>query len=184
MILLINICKEKMHTLEFVEPIKDIIKKLKVDFCEKNYKTVNEGDLKKAKKIIICGTSLKDNEFSNPENKKYFEWIRDFDKPLLGICGGMQIIGQAFKGWIKEEQEIGFFMETFNENFLGLVNQQEVYHLHNKYADFSRLNFFEIFSESTGGIAEAVKHREKPIFGVLFHPEVRNKILIENFCKI
>jgi GMP synthase (glutamine-hydrolysing) len=176
MILLINICKEKIHYFEFVKPVEDILNEIKCVFFVKNYKEVSEDDLKVCSKIIICGTSLKDNDFIN--NLKYFFWIKDFSKPLLGICGGMQVIGKVFKGEMLKKKEIGFYQENF-KNFLGLRGNQEVYHLHNYFIDFNKLKDFKIYSDSE--IPQAIKHKKKPIYGVLFHPEVRQKKLILNF---
>lgn len=178
MILIINICKEKLHYFEFVKLIEDILESKKLKYFVKHYKDLNNNDLNKADKIIICGTSLYDNEFI--KNLKYFSWIKKFEKPILGICGGMQIIGLIFGGKIKKKTEIGFYFENFNKEFLGLIGKQEVYHLHNYYIDFNRLNSFEIYCGEK--ISQAVKHKEKEIYGVLFHPEVRNKELIEKFA--
>lgn len=182
MILLINICKEKLHYLEFVKPIEDILKLNKLSFFVRNYKEVNNKDLEKADKIIICGTSLKDNEFM--ENMNNFSWIKEFNKPLLGICGGFEVIGKVFGGKLKKEPQIGFFHEKFHKKFLGLEGSKEVYHLHNYYIDFSNILEFDYYSISDNEIVQAVKHQEKEIYGVLFHPEVRQKELIMNFCKI
>jgi GMP synthase (glutamine-hydrolysing) len=44
------------------------------------------------------------------------------------------------------------------------------------------LGCFDIFCEGNG-VVQAVKHKERPIYGVLFHPEVRNKNLILEFLK-
>ena len=170
-----------MHYLEFVRPIEDILKKEKKAFFVKGYKEVQQKDLEKAERVIICGTSLADNDFGLSENMRFFKWIDNFDKPLFGICGGMQVIGKAFGTKIKKLTEIGFFKENFYRNFLGLFKEQEVYHLHNYYADFSN-NDFEIYAG--GNISQAVKHHDKPIYGVLFHPEVRQKSLIVDFLKI
>jgi GMP synthase (glutamine-hydrolysing) len=177
MILLINICKEKLHYYEFVRPIEDVLKMNKIDFFTLNYNEILQGDLDKAEKIIICGTSLKDNGFI--ENIDNFRWIRDFSKPILGICGGMQIIGLIFSGKIKKKTEVGFFIEKFS-NFLGLNGEKEVYHLHNNY--ISLPENFEQFSSSD--ISQAIKHKTKDIYGVLFHPEVRQKDLIIRFCEL
>ena len=181
MILLINICKEKLHYFEFVKPIEDLLKKEKIGFFTRGYKETNLKDLDKADKIIICGTSLRDNEFI--ENMDRFKWVRDFNKPILGICGGLQIIGKIFKGIVRKEPEIGFFHEKFHKEFLGLSGSKEVYHLHNYYIDFNELEEFTPYSVSDKEIVQAVKHNTKEIYGVLFHPEVRQKELISNFCK-
>ena len=99
MILLIDICKEKLHYYEFVRPIEEILLKNKFKFLTKKYKYISDKDVNEAGKIIICGTSLKDNKFL--DNLKYFKWIKEAKKPVMGICGGMQIISLIFEGKIK-----------------------------------------------------------------------------------
>jgi GMP synthase (glutamine-hydrolysing) len=176
MILIINTSKEKLHYYEFVKPIEDILGE---GFFTKHYSEIDSRDLGKADKIIICGTSLKDNEFVKHRSK--FKWIKDFDKPILGICAGMQIIGVIFGGDIKNKTEIGFYKEKFENEFLGLFGEQEVYHLHNNHV--SKWKGFDIFC-SGNGIVQAVKHKGKEIYGCLFHPEVRQKDLIKTFVKL
>jgi len=199
MILIVNICKEKLHYYEFVKPICDVLDDNKIGYFVKNYKKVTGNDLKKASRVIICGTSLYDNEFI--KNIKKFNWLKSFDKPILGICGGMQIIGLVFEGKINKKTEIGFYTECFDKEFLGLNGNAEVYHLHNNYVNFEKLKDFEIYcggfirashpnlvnSEekiSKSKCSQAAKHKTKEIYGVLFHPEVRNKDLIIKFCSV
>ena len=177
-ILLISTCKEKMQELEFVKPIENILGAEGKEFFTKSYLEVSKKDLNGARGVIICGTSLKDNAFLDNFDK--FSWIADFDKPLLGICAGMQIILKIFGGRLKNKTEIGFFVEDFKKNFLGLGGKQEVYHLHNNYMTLPR--DFEDFTSSD--IPQAVKHKSKPFYGVLFHPEVRQKNLILNFSNL
>jgi GMP synthase-like glutamine amidotransferase len=178
MILIISVCKEPFHNLEFVTPIEKILSKNKISYFTKHYSKLNANDLQKANKIIICGTSLKDNEFLKDINK--FQWIKDFNKPILGICAGMQIISLIFTTKIKQKTEIGFYKENFSKEFLSLINEHEVYHLHNNYTILSKE--FESFTKSI--IPQAIKHKSKKIYGVLFHPEVRNKKLIEEFTHL
>ena len=195
MILIINICKEKLHYYEFVKPVEDILKKENIKYLRRHYTKIKGGDYGNINKIIICGTSLKDNEFV--KNINSFRWLSLSKKPILGICGGMQIIGlifdldkqvkeldikNDFKHILKKKTEIGFYKEFFEKEFLGLKGEPEVYHLHNNYIDFSRLKNFEVFSKS-GNVVQAVKYKDKNIYGVLFHPEVRNKEMIVRFAK-
>ncbi len=177
MILLINICKEKLHTYEFVKPIENILKQNNLQNKIKHYKEIKETEIKKFSKVIICGTSLKDNQYLKEINK--FNWIKEGEKPILGICGGMQIIGLIYGGELKQKTEIGYYKEKFT-SFLGLKGEQQVYHLHNNYIQFTKE--FQEYSDSE--INQAIKHKNKNIYGALFHPEVRQKSLITNFCKI
>ena len=62
-ILIVNICKEKLHYLEFVKPIEDILSSSGSKFFVKHYLEIKKSDLEKADNIIICGTSLFDNLF-------------------------------------------------------------------------------------------------------------------------
>jgi GMP synthase-like glutamine amidotransferase len=180
MILIINICNEKLGYYEYVKPIESVLKNKSIKFFTRDYNKINKNDLKKADKVIICGTSLKDNGFVRDIAE--FEWIKDYKKSILGICGGMQIIGLIFGGKLSKETEIGYYNENFNKEYLGLKDKQEVYHLHNNYVDFERLKKFEVFSGKK--ISQAVKYKNKEIYGVLFHPEVRQKDLIARFCSL
>jgi|TARA_Y100000310_G_scaffold309615_1_gene353899 GMP synthase (glutamine-hydrolysing) len=186
MILIVNVCKEKLHELEFVKPIEDILNRAGEDFFVKHYRDMGEKDLAKANKVIICGTSLKDEEFAKDLDKS--DWIKDFEKPIFGICAGMQLIGMVFGGKLKKKTEIGFYFENVERDFLGLLGEDEVhevYHLHNNYIDFSELKDFEVYFKSSNSehLAQAVKHKKKEIYGVLFHPEVRQKEMILEFVK-
>lgn len=171
MILIIKTNSERFHDLEFVKPIEKIIK----NSISKHYSEISLKDLDKADKIIITGTSLQDNKFLSDLDK--FSWLKYFKKPVLGICAGMQIISLVFGGKMKSKTEIGFYKENFTRKFFELEGEQEVYHLHNNYIKIPKE--FERFTNSK--IPQAIKY--KNIYGVLFHPEVRNKGLIKNFIK-
>ena len=177
MILLITICKIPFHYFEFVKPIKDILKKLDIEFTTVHYNDITAEMFSKAEKVIISGTSLKDNTFLDDIDK--FDWIKKFDKPILGICGGMHILGLIYKGKLKVIQEIGLRTINFNEKFFGFKGKTEVYELHNLCVKSSEFDVIAISEECH----QAIKHKHRLLYGVLFHPEVRNKKLIENFAK-
>lgn len=177
MILIINICKNKLHYFEFVKPIEDILKSSKKDYLVKHYKEIKGSDLDGIEKVIICGTSIKDNSFIS--DMDYFSWILNFEGSILGICGGFEILGLIYGAKIIKNLEIGFFHESLIKPFLGLEGEIEVYHLHENSLDFSGIEEIDVFSSSK--FVQAIKHKKKNFYGVLFHPEVRNKEMITNF---
>jgi len=178
MILIISTCSEPMHEMEFVKPIEKILKEKNKLFKTIHYSKLHNSNIEKTSKIIICGTSLKDNKFL--KDIKKFEFIKNYNKTILGICAGHQIISLIFGAKLKKQTEIGHYFEFFDEPFLSLEGEHEVYHLHNNYTTLPK-DFIK-FTKSK--IPQAIKHKEKQIYGVLFHPEVRNKKLIEEFIKI
>ncbi len=182
MILIINVCRERLHYFEFVKPVEDILKGFGLEFESYHYKQLNDSILTRVDKMIICGTSLRDDEFLKDLDRfkdtfSYFD-LHSKKVDVLGICAGFQILGLVFGGELKKNTEIGFFREKFSEKFLGLSGEVEVYHLHNNYVEFGEE--WERFSGVD--FAQAVKW--KNFYGVLFHPEVRNKKMILEFCGI
>jgi len=177
MILLIKICKIPFHYFEFVKPIEDSLKKLNIEFLTIHYNDVNSEMLLKSDKVIISGTSLKDNSFLDDIERFY--WIKEFNKPVLGICGGMHILGLIYNGKLMDVQEIGLGTIYFDEEFLGLNGKLEVYELHKLFVESSE---FDVIAKSEK-CSQVIKHKHRLLYGVLFHPEVRNKKLIERFAK-
>jgi len=178
MILITQLAKEKLHYFEFVKPIEDVLRKNNIEFKSTHYKLIDESIFLDTDKIIISGTSLKDNDFL--EDLEDFKWIRHLDKPILGICGGMHILGLLFNGELKKQQEIGLTKINFEKEFLGLNGSVEVYELHNYSVESKDFN---VIAKSNYCI-QAIKHKTKPLYGVLFHPEVRNKDLLLNFANL
>ena len=175
MILIIQICKNKLHYFEFVKPIEDILRKGHIGFKSIDYKNISTESIFNSKKIIIAGTSLKDNTFLKDIRK--FEWIKKTKIPILAICGGMHILALLFNGKLKKQQEIGITKINFIKKFFEFSGSKEVYELHNFYAESEE---FDIIGTSKN-CPQIYKHKNKPFYGILFHPEVRNKNLILNF---
>jgi len=195
MILVISTCKEPLHENEFVAPVEAIVKETGKNYFIKPYTKLLKRDFSNAKKIIICGTSLQDNEYLCKNNilTAYLQ-NEHYNKPLLGICAGMQMIGVAYgirqqvktrtvgatrMEILKKQVELGLDTEDFTSEFLGVIGKNEVYKLHQTYIDFTHLKEFKIYAGKK--IPQAVRHTTRPIYGTLFHPEVRNKSIITSF---
>lgn len=172
MILVIKTNEFELYDEEFVRPVTQLLKNFKVV----HYKELKKVDLEKTGRVIICGTALKDNNFV--KDIKKFSWLRDYGKPVLGICAGMEIIGKIFDCSLKKSIEIGMTkIKTVKKNKL-FSSEFEAYSLHNYTITSS--NEVEVIAKSSKCIS-AIKVKDKEIYGVLFHPEVRNKEIIENF---
>ena len=62
-ILLISTCEYELSEYEFVNPIVEIIKSFEYDII--NCKNLETGNFSIFDNIIICGTSLQDNDYMN-----------------------------------------------------------------------------------------------------------------------
>jgi len=182
-ILLVDLCFEKasLSQYEFVHPIEDTLQKLGYSCNFLHYTEINMQSLANHDKIILCGTALEDNVYA--EHLQLFSWIKDFKKPILGICAGMQVISSVYGGSIVQNQAIGLEeIEIVRDSpLLGKPRQIEVYHLHNYIATLP-----EGLSLLAGRIdaVEAFKHCTNPTYGIIFHPEVRNHWILERFANL
>ncbi|MBW6451300.1 MAG: hypothetical protein K0B02_01040 [DPANN group archaeon] len=169
--------KDSLEAYEFIQPIVSVIKD-KTDFRVLQYSEIKDKDIDKTDKIILSGANLKDNRFIDDIDK--FSWITNYDKPMLGICAGMEIIALVFGSTLKPCTEIGLVeVNTKKKNslFSGKFN---AYSLHS-YSVIPSTNF-DILAESKNCV-HAIKHKTKDIYGLMFHPEVKNKDIFEKFVK-
>jgi len=168
---------ESLGYYEFVMPILVVAEKL--DNCAvKHYLEVSKKDLGRCNKVILSGTALRDKMFLS--NSERFQWLKEMKKPVLGICAGMEIIGMVFEARLNQSLEIGMTAITsVKENPL-FTEDFSAYSLHSIYVEAS--DWFEVLAQSTKCI-QALKHKTKPIYGVLFHPEVRNQEIIKKFIE-
>ena len=114
--------------------------------------------------------------------------------PILGICLGHQAIGMNFGGEIKrlENPLHGKTSEitVLSENsvlFKNLPKKFKVMRYHSLYVDDIPEDL-EVTAKSEDGVAMAVEHKSKNIFGIQFHPESifteYGKNMIRNFLNI
>lgn len=125
------------------------------------------------------------------------ELIKELGKdiPILGICLGHQAIGVAFGGNIIKAKEVfhgksSRIQVKGNDIFEGVSRKTEVMRYHSLIIDKSTFpEELEVIAETIDEeIIMAVKHREKPIYGLQFHPESiftpKGKRMIQNFVEV
>jgi GMP synthase-like glutamine amidotransferase len=172
-----NSLKNPFGRYEFVLPIVAITEEL--EKCDiKHYLEVDGKNLNGYDKIILSGSALK-NTVTLDQTAR-FAWLKDCSKPVLGVCAGMQTVGLLFGGRLVKCREIGMTeVATLQANPL-FSSTFPVYALHN-YAVVPSSQF-EMLAESAKCV-HAIKHKQRDIYGVLFHPEVRNKEVIQRFIQ-
>jgi GMP synthase-like glutamine amidotransferase len=163
---------------EFVSPIVSVVGSL--EECEvKHFLDIEPSQPSSYSKIILSGTALKDHTTLKQFDK--FNWIKTCTKPILGICAGIQTISLVFGEVLTNCLQVGMTdITTLSVNPL-FEGNFKAYALHNFSLGSSQI--FTVLAESPKCI-QAVKHREKEIYGVLFHPEVRNTEILERFVQL
>jgi GMP synthase-like glutamine amidotransferase len=180
MILVVDLC-DRNHVLsrdEFVLPIARIVQGSDRVPVIRHYRTLTEEERIAADGIILCGTALKDNEFiRHPEE---FRWLEEDRVPVLGICAGMQVLVTTFGGQIRAGGEIGMTLihTLLPDPLLEGKSEFHAYELHNFSPIFP--DSFRLLAESSG-YPQVIRHRSLSLYGVLFHPEVRNEWVVERF---
>ncbi len=130
---------------------------------------------------MLTGSSFKLSDFYHSGKKRNLlddekDFILTYDKPLLGICFGHELIGIAFGFKIgKCEPEEGHLELKFHEPFSLFPNRKNinVEMVHKRQIIYNpRFElFFDIFSSNDNCKVQVIKHKDRPIYGVQFHPE-------------
>ncbi len=184
-ILLVDSCYQanSLSQYEFVHPVKRALEGFGSSCRICHYTMVDEERLKGCDKVVLCGTALKDNGYLNHLDR--FGWLKEGTGPVLGICAGLQVIAATFGGKILSRSEPAIGMEMIEvvrpSSLLGSCGKIEVYHLHSR--SVSLPDAFLCLA-GTDGAPEAFSHRSLPIWGLMFHPEVRNRWILENFANL
>ena len=153
--------------------------------------TVEQVEDLNPKKIVISPGPCTPNEAGIS-----IELIKKSSVPILGVCLGHQAIGAAFGGNIIKAPEIfhGKLSKVEHNQkkiFNGIDSPYSVVRYHSLIIEKDSLpNELEITGvlEDNPEVIMALEHKEKPIYGVQFHPEsIETNFgmrLIENFLKL
>lgn len=140
--------------------------------------------------IIITGASiLLTKEENLARYKEIFSFIKELDKPILGICLGHQILGLLYGADITLGDTIDRkeAIEIINQDqlFKGIASGSLFQEAHSEYITVAK--DFDLLAKSNSCENEAMKYRGKNIYGVQFHPEesgAQGMQLINNFLAL
>lgn len=134
--------------------------------------------------ILSGGPNSVYDEFAPHISKELY----NLDKPILGICYGMQITQLLFEGKVSpsDKREYGKSTLTIAKQSpltKGLPTESTVWMSHGDHVDELSKDF-ELFGTTPSCLAIA-KHKEKDIYNLQFHPEVTHTTfgaeIIKNF---
>lgn len=180
MILVVDLCYRdgSLSRDEFVAPVERLLHRIGVAFTTRHYTAVGAPDLESTDAAILCGTALMDTGYM--EHPELFRWLLSFERPVLGISSGMLALAAAFGGGTEPCCEIG----------MTDVNVLAPDPLFSGREDFSAYTVHDYAVQAPGDFValaasdrcvQAIRHRPLPLYGLLFHPEVRNEWIVERF---
>jgi GMP synthase (glutamine-hydrolysing) len=120
------------------------------------------------------------------------DFLDKADFPILGICAGHQFMarhygGEVIPAKIPEFGKIELAIIKENEIFTDVSKKSIVWLSHNDEVSVLPKDF-EHLAESTTCKIQAMKHKNKPFYGLQFHPEVEHteygEQIFQNFVKI
>jgi GMP synthase (glutamine-hydrolysing) len=154
--------------------------------------------------IILSGQSHPWERYTPASLAGVFSVIREGSQPILGVCGGHQQMALAFgapvglmgrvepgNGYEGAKRERGFFeVETNRQGILrDLPERITVWHSHFDEVKALPPGFEATASNETCSI-QAMQHKDRPVFGVQFHPELFDdahpdgRQVLENFLNL
>ena len=143
--------------------------------------------------IILSGgpNSVKDKKSPKLDKK-----ILSLNIPILGICYGLQLLCNEFRGKIGQSSSREYGHSLINHNkkselFKGIKNTSQVWMSHGDHIKKEPKGFV-VTSFSNKNVISSIEDKKKMIFGLQFHPEVYHSLdgkkILSNFlfniCKI
>lgn len=121
-----------------------------------------------------------------------FDYVREIDLPILGICLGHQAIALTYGGHVHAGKKGGYAeveVEVLEEDDIlrGLGPRTTVWASHADEVAILPEGFIQLARSDICEV-EAMRHPTKPIYGVQWHPEVshteKGEELLINFLEI
>lgn len=144
-------------------------------------------ELKEYQAIILSGGP---NNISDKQRLSFDEKIFEMEKPILGICYGMQLMSDHFGGIIDSNivKEYGQNEVWINNKMPIFKDMEETQKVLMSHGDTVKNvpNGFEVIAKSGDAIA-GIGNKEKRLYGLQFHPEVdlteEGMKILENFIR-
>ncbi|WP_346861485.1 hypothetical protein [uncultured Draconibacterium sp.] len=170
---------------EFVAPIDDLVKAAGSSSKCIEYADCLSIDLNDFDGVILSGSPQGDDIVEH--HLPYFRWIKEYEKPVLGICAGHHLTGFLYGSELlrSEEPEMGDFEVFKTTEDPILKHMPETFRVKQMHNDSVTLPAgFELLASSKTCFNQLMKHKQKPLYTCQFHPEYYNHQLIQNFISL
>jgi GMP synthase (glutamine-hydrolysing) len=149
--------------------------------------------------LILSGQATPWTEYPQRETAAFFEGLRQYSGPILGICGGHQALALAFGGEVallgpavggREKGSLTVELTAQSEPLWKGLQKQEIFWFNHR-EEVRRLppGFLRLAIGGRGANI-AMRRPERFVYGVQFHPEVDlrptgpGQAVIRNFLKL
>lgn len=169
--------------------ISTVLTDLRFDNTIVKSEEVDEIDFSKFSGIILSGSPIFFTEVNHQPYHHRFSFIKTTSVPVLGICFGHQLLGILHGAIIFRGKEIrtSISIDVLQRDVLfeGITDITTMAEDHTEGIDLPE-GFIHLATSPDYKI-EAMKHAQKKLYGVQFHPEISGepgKILLRNFCEM
>lgn len=169
-----------------IDSFKDLV--LNADVISKH--EIHSHPLHQYNAIILTGSQTHAVAIHRRAYWDETELIKNSDIPIFGICAGLELMVYAFGGSLKKMpkkiQEI-HMLDIKEDPIFDGISDLVVYKGHRWIVDTLPGDFIPLAYSATG--IEIIKHTNKLMYGVQFHPEAHlastnGYILLNNFLKM
>lgn len=147
-----------------------------------NTLSLTDEQFKEIKKVIdMCdGIICPGGDDFYDYDLKIVKYCYEIDKPLLGICLGMQTMGCLFNGNMKDfsnsnhkcEQKYVHKVRLNKDSKLYVILKKEAIEVNSRHKSYIEYTDLDVVGKSSDNIIEAIEAKNKKFFiGVQWHPE-------------
>jgi GMP synthase (glutamine-hydrolysing) len=170
---------------QFLQPVQQLLSQINIIAEVGEYSDCIEMKPDRYDAVILtaspCGDDIVDHHLP------YYKWITFYQRPLLGICAGHQIVARFFgatlvKRWESEKGNQWITIDHQDPFFNGCGHKLLVRQNHHDAVTLPE-NFIRL-AYSDKCRVQAMRHKSKPYYTTQFHAEITNAQLIFNFIEI
>jgi len=141
-----------------------------------NYANFNAERCETYDYIVLSGGPI---DITGDNIKEEKEWLKITNKPILGVCLGLQILCLVYDETLIYNKFPNNYNRKLNEGFHFVNGDYNMFYNHSYYFDKIPENFV---GEVKNNILTFMRHKSKPILAFQGHPEMTdNSIKIKEF---